>query len=285
MTWQLVGLQLLLRNHPSQLPHVLAAHCWHCNLPHKLLAGTLPQAALAAAKEVEKQAKDAAAVSDAKLLNPPQIELLLDPAALEKDDEKVLANSMLYRYHDRVPDVERKRRRLSYKNLLQAEEAAAAAAEEDEGSEEEEISEDAEQQQISGSEDEVMEDAAAAVPAADAGPAAAPAAAGNGGEAAAAAAPAAAPAARPAATATHLEPAAELLHCAYGRVAVLYASWTEPSQVNNYIWSIDELQTAEQRAARGEFHNASQNAESCASIRPAQAHAMPGCNACGCACA
>jgi hypothetical protein len=250
----------------------------------------LPQLALTLAKEAEKQARDAAAVPDAQLLKPPQIELLLDPAALEKDDEKVLARQFCYR--DRVPDVRRKRRRLSYKNLVEAEKAAAAAAaaaeeaEEDEGSEEEEISEDAEQRQESGSEDEAMEDAAAAAPAADAGPAAAapaaapPATAGGGvdgsGEAAAAAvAPAAAPAPRPAATPTHLEPAAELLHCAYGRVAVLYASWTEPSQVYNYIWRIDELQTTAQVAARGKSQDMSQTAGPAQQCRELFNHMQP----------
>jgi hypothetical protein len=49
------------------------------------------QAALETAKEVEQQARRGAAATNSELLRPPQLELLLDPAALNTDDEKVLA--------------------------------------------------------------------------------------------------------------------------------------------------------------------------------------------------
>ena len=80
-----------------------------------------------------------------------------------------------------------------------------------------------------------------AAPGASAEPAAAAAAAAAAGTQSAAAAPAAPE-----------EPAAELLHCAYGRVAVLFASWTKPAQVDDYKWDVEALTTPGQVAARGE---------------------------------
>ncbi|WIA10185.1 hypothetical protein OEZ85_010388 [Tetradesmus obliquus] len=57
------------------------------------------------------------------------------------------------------------------------------------------------------------------------------------------------------------EPAAELLHCAYGRVAVLYASWTKPSQVDDYKWDVEVLTTPGQVAARAKLVQQQKDAE------------------------
>jgi hypothetical protein len=170
------------------------------------------------------------------MLKPPQVELLLGPAALDPTDEKLLARG--HYNQELVTNAERKRARLSYEALVEAEEAAAAveAEEQDEEQQTEEGEEEDE-------EEEEMEDAAAAGSSDDAA-----AAAAAGDDAAAAAAADTAP---PAAAAAANQPAAELQYCAYGRVAVLYASWRSSTEAAKYNWKMARVLNAGQEAAVG----------------------------------
>jgi hypothetical protein len=201
-----------------------------------------------------ERAEEAAQVPDEELLQRPVFEVLVDRAGL---NQKTEANSQLTsaRFYERHQQALRDRKRCLYSTLVVAQanaaraacvaaaaerEAAAAAAAAEAVAENEEEPEELQQQEqppeqgADGMDTDVGDQA--------------PASAQEVAAAAAAAAEAAAAAASAAAADV---PQTSVQQVAYGRVGVLYASWTKWPQVGHYNWNLRTIATSEQQQAAG----------------------------------